>query len=56
MIFCVGSMTIVEAIDEGVRNEHTLLYTKAIMDGILSVTLAASFGAGVLRTLAPMSM
>ena len=54
MIFCVGSMTIVGAIDEGVRNEHTLLYTKAIMDGILSVTLAASFGAGVLFSVIPM--
>jgi len=54
MIFCVGSLTIMGAIDEGLRNDPTLLYTKAIMDGIIAVTLAASFGAGVLFSVIPM--
>jgi uncharacterized membrane protein YqgA involved in biofilm formation len=54
MIFCVGSLTIVGAIDEGIRNDPTLLFTKSIMDGIIAVTLAASFGAGVLFSVIPM--
>ncbi|OHD54098.1 MAG: hypothetical protein A2Y33_10300 [Spirochaetes bacterium GWF1_51_8] len=54
MIFCVGSMTIVGSIDEGVRGDHTLLFTKSIMDGVLSVSLAATYGAGVLFSVIPL--
>ena len=34
LLFCVGSMAIMGALDSGLRGDHTVLYTKAIMDGI----------------------
>ena len=54
LLFCVGSMTIVGAIDEGLGKTPTILYTKSIMDGISAVILASSFGIGVLFSVIPM--
>ena len=54
LLFCVGSMTIVGAIDEGLGKTPNILYTKSIMDGISSVILASAFGVGVLFSVIPM--
>ena len=54
LLFCVGSMTIVGAIDEGLGKTPNILYTKSIMDGISAVILASSFGVGVLFSVIPM--
>lgn len=48
LLFCIGSMAILGAIENGVRNNPGLLVTKGIMDGIASLFLAASLGIGVL--------
>ena len=53
-LFCVGSMTIVGSIDEGLGKTPTILYTKSIMDGISSIVLASTLGAGVLFSVIPM--
>ncbi|MCC8035221.1 MAG: DUF554 domain-containing protein [Rikenellaceae bacterium] len=53
MIFCVGSMAILGAVEDGLGNTPTLLYTKSIMDGITSLVLAASFGAWVMFSAIP---
>ena len=54
LLFCVGSMTIVGAIDEGLGKTPTILYTKSIMDGISSIILASTLGVGVLFSVFPM--
>ena len=54
LLFCVGSMTIVGSINEGLGQEPVLLYTKSCMDGISSIILASSFGLGVLFSVFPM--
>lgn len=48
LLFCVGSMAIMGALDSGLRGDHTVLYTKAIMDGISALIFASSMGIGVL--------
>jgi len=48
LIFCVGAMTVVGSIQEGLTGDATLLYTKSVMDGITSLTLASSMGIGVM--------
>ncbi len=48
LVFCVGSMAIVGSINDGVKGDHSILYTKAMMDGIISIPFAASMGFGVL--------
>ena len=47
LIFCVGAMAIVGALDCGLSNDHATLYTKTLLDAILSVILASTLGIGV---------
>jgi hypothetical protein len=47
-------MTFVGAIEEGINQDRTLLYTKSFMDGITSILLASSFGLGVLVSAIPL--
>lgn len=54
LLFCIGSMTFVGAIEEGINQDRTLLYTKSFMDGITSILLASSFGVGVLVSAIPL--
>jgi len=48
LIFCVGALTVVGSIQEGLTGDATLLYTKSVMDGITSLTLASGLGIGVM--------
>ncbi len=50
LVFCVGAMTVVGSIQEGLTGDATLLYTKSIMDGITSLTLASGLGIGVMMS------
>ncbi|MBN2726619.1 DUF554 domain-containing protein [Candidatus Mcinerneyibacteriota bacterium] len=54
LIFCMGSMTIVGAIEEGINGERSLLLTKSILDAFTSVALASTFGIGVLFSFVPL--
>lgn len=54
LLFCVGSMTIVGALEEGMENKRELLYVKSTMDGISSIALASTFGIGVMFSILPM--
>ena len=48
LLFCVGAMTIVGALNSGIQGDHTTQYTKALLDGISAVIFASSLGYGVL--------
>lgn len=53
LIFLIGSMGIIGAIESGVSNNHQTLYTKAVMDGFMSIMLTATLGVGVLFSAIP---
>lgn len=53
MIFCVGSMAIVGSLESGLVGDNTTLYTKSILDGITSILLGSSLGAGVILSSIP---
>ena len=48
LLFCVGSMTIVGSIQSGLVGDHSLLYTKSLLDFVSSIILASTMGIGVL--------
>lgn len=48
LLFCVGAMAIVGALNDGLTGDHTTLFAKSLLDGISSVVFAASLGFGVL--------
>lgn len=53
LIFSIGSMAILGALDSGIRGDHNLLYMKAIIDGFTALILASTLGLGVLFSAVP---
>jgi len=54
LLYCVGSITILGAIEEGTGGSPNLLLIKSLMDGVSSVALASGLGAGVLFSVIPL--
>lgn len=53
LIYCVGSMAIVGALESGLLLEHTILYTKAMLDGFSAIIFASTMGIGVALSALP---
>ena len=47
LIYCVGAMAIIGAIESGVNNNHSTLFAKSILDGVFSIVFASTLGFGV---------
>ncbi len=47
ILFCTGSMAIIGSIESGVKLDHQVLYTKAILDGFICLTFTPVYGIGV---------
>lgn len=47
LIYCVGAMAVVGSLQSGLNGDHSMLYTKALLDSISAMVLTASLGAGV---------
>lgn len=47
VLFCVGSMTILGAIEAGVQGSYSILLTKSVMDGVMAILLTSALGWGV---------
>jgi len=54
LIFCIGSMTIVGAIEDGLRGDPSILIAKSILDGFVSISLASALGVGVIFSSIPL--
>ncbi len=48
LIFCVGAMAVVGAIESGLQGNHETLFAKSLLDGITSLILSSTLGIGVL--------
>lgn len=48
LLFCVGAMAIVGSLQDSLSSDASMLYTKAMLDGISSVIFSASLGIGVI--------
>ena len=48
LLFCVGAMAIVGALESGLKGNHDTLFTKSILDGISSIIFTSSLGIGVI--------
>jgi len=48
LLFCVGPMTIIGSIQDGLSGDYRLLAVKAVLDGFAALALASSLGVGVL--------
>ncbi len=48
LLFCVGPMTILGSIQDGLTGDYSLLAIKSVLDGFASLAFASTFGVGVL--------
>lgn len=48
LIFCVGSMAILGPIKISLNGDGSLIYIKSILDGVMSLMLASTYGIGVI--------
>jgi uncharacterized protein len=53
LLYCVGPLAILGALQDGLRGDFTLLLTKSGLDGIASVAFASTLGIGVLFSALP---
>lgn len=53
LVYCVGAMAILGAMDSGLRLNHDILYTKSLLDGFSAIIFASTLGIGVLFSAIP---
>ncbi|MEM7649790.1 MAG: DUF554 domain-containing protein [Cyanobacteria bacterium P01_A01_bin.70] len=47
LLFCIGPMTIIGSLNNGLAGDNTLLTLKSAMDGLASIALTSTYGTGV---------
>lgn len=53
IIYVFGALGIVGALDSGLRNDHSLLYTKSLLDGFSAIIFTSTLGIGVIFSSIP---
>ncbi|WP_088104599.1 DUF554 domain-containing protein [Halalkalibacter urbisdiaboli] len=53
LIYVVGAMAILGALDSGIRGDHSILYTKAMLDGFSAIIFTSTLGYGVIFSAIP---
>lgn len=47
LLFCIGPLTLIGSINNGLAGDNTLLVLKAALDGVAAIALTSSYGPGV---------
>lgn len=53
LVYVVGAMAILGALDSGLRGDHSVLFTKSLIDGFTAIMFTATLGYGVLFSAFP---
>lgn len=53
LVYCVGPMAILGAMESGIQGTHNILLAKASIDGITAIAFAATLGPGVVVSAIP---
>jgi uncharacterized membrane protein YqgA involved in biofilm formation len=56
LLYCVGAMAIMGALQDGMGERPTILYAKAALDGVASIALTSTLGIGVLFSIIPLTL
>jgi uncharacterized membrane protein YqgA involved in biofilm formation len=56
LLYCVGAMAIMGALQDGFGGKPTILYAKAALDGVASIALASTLGIGVFFAALPVAL
>ncbi len=53
VLFCVGAMSLIGSFKAGTEGDYSLLFTKSVLDGFMSILMTAAMGPGVLFSALP---
>jgi len=56
LIYCVGAMAIMGALESGLKGNNSILYAKSMLDGITAIVFSSSMGFGVLASAIPVAI
>ncbi len=48
LVYCIGAMSVVGSIQDGLTGDTSTLYAKSLLDGITAIVFASSMGIGVM--------
>ena len=54
LLFCVGAMAISGSIEAGLNHNYEIIVSKGVIDGVTSISFAATMGVGVLFSTVPL--
>lgn len=54
LLYCVGSMAVMGSIEAGINHNYSILVSKGVIDGVTSISLAATTGVGVAFSAVPL--
>jgi hypothetical protein len=46
VLFCVGAMAILGSFQAGINNDYSIIFTKSVLDGFMSIAFASAMGLG----------
>ncbi|MDD5921812.1 MAG: DUF554 domain-containing protein [Eubacteriales bacterium] len=53
---CIGAMAVIGSIEDGIRGDHSILFTKAVIDCVIILAMAASMGTGAIFAAVPVGI
>lgn len=53
LLYCVGSMAIMGAMEAGINGDYSVIVSKGVIDGVTSISFAATMGVGVAFSVVP---
>lgn len=54
VVFVIGAMSIMGSLSSGLSGDHTILYSKSVLDGVSALIFASTMGVGVLLSAVPL--
>lgn len=54
LLYCVGAMAITGSIEAGLNHNYGIIVSKGVIDGVTSITFAATMGVGVAFSIIPL--
>lgn len=48
LVFCIGSMAVLGPLKISLENDNSIIYVKTILDGVMAMILASTYGIGVI--------
>ena len=56
LVICVGAMAIVGSIEDGMTGNASMLYAKAVLDGVIIMIFASTYGKGAIFSAIPVGL